>query len=121
MLTAAPMPASGEPEFDPEARRIMPFEMTVALFVADHEKYAAYRAEIAPLLEATGGRFRYDVDVSRNRTSEAHHDINRLFVIQFPDRARKESFFSNSQYREIRDRLFVKAVEGVTIIAEYVT
>ena len=26
------------------------FEMTVALFVVDHEKYAQYRAEIAPLL-----------------------------------------------------------------------
>ena len=33
----------------------MPFEMTVGLFVADHEKYAQYRAEIAPLLEAAGG------------------------------------------------------------------
>ena len=121
MLTAARMPASGEPESDPDARCIMPFEMTVGLFVADHEKYAAYRAEIAPLLEAAGGRFRYDVDVARNRKSEAHHDINRLFVIHFPDRARKESFFNDSQYREIRGRLFEKAVEGVTIIAEYVT
>jgi hypothetical protein len=32
----------------------MPFELTVGLLVVDPEKYAQYRAEIAPLLEAAG-------------------------------------------------------------------
>jgi uncharacterized protein (DUF1330 family) len=99
----------------------MPFEMTVGLFVADQEKYAAYRAAIAPLLEAAGGRFRYDFEVARSRKSEAAHDINRLFVIQFPDRASKEGFFNDAKYRAIRGRLFEKAVEGATILAEYST
>ena len=99
----------------------MPFEMTMGLFVVDHEKYAAYRAEIAPLLETAGGRFRCDFEIARNRKSDAPHEINRLFVIEFPDRIRKESFFNDPQYREIRGRLFEKAVEGVTIIAEYAT
>jgi uncharacterized protein (DUF1330 family) len=97
----------------------MSFEMTVGLFVADHEKYAQYRAEIGPLLEAAGGRFRYDFEVARSLKSEVGHDINRLFVIQFPDRASKERFFTDSQYVEIRARLFEKAVEGAAIIAEY--
>src|SRR4051812_46268500 len=43
--------------------RPMPFQMTVGLLVLDHEKYAQYRAEIAPLLAATGARFRYDFEV----------------------------------------------------------
>jgi uncharacterized protein (DUF1330 family) len=93
--------------------------MTVGLFVVDHENYAQYRAEIAPLLDAAGGRFRYDFDVARTLRSEAGHDINRLFVIQFPDRPSKERFFTNSRYVEIRARLFEKAVEGTAIIAEY--
>jgi uncharacterized protein (DUF1330 family) len=95
------------------------FEMTVALLVADHEQYAQYRAEIAPLLEASGGRFRYDFEVARTLKREAEHDVNRLFVLQFPDRAGKEHFFTDPQYREIRARLYEKAVKCTTIIAEY--
>jgi uncharacterized protein (DUF1330 family) len=97
----------------------MLFEMTVGLFVVDHERYAQYRAEIAPLLEAAGGRFRYDFEVARTLISEAGHEVNRLFVIQFPNRARKDRFFTDPQYMEIRARLFEKAVDGTAIIAEY--
>jgi uncharacterized protein (DUF1330 family) len=95
------------------------FEMTVGLFVVDHEKYAQYRAEIAPLLEAAGGRFRYDFEVARTLKSETGDEINRLFLIQFPDRAIKKRFFTDSQYLEIRARLFDKAVDRMAIIAEY--
>ena len=45
--------------------------------------------------------------------------INRTFVIQFPDRASKDRFFTDSQYLEIRARLFNRAVDSTTIIAEY--
>ena len=96
----------------------MPFEMTMALFVLDHEKYGQYRREIAPLLCAAGGRFRFDLEVARVLKSEEDHDINRLFVINFPDSASKERFFKDPQYIEIRARLFEKAVGASTIIAE---
>ncbi len=97
----------------------MSFEMTVGLLVVDHERYAQYRAEIAPLLEAAGGKFRYDFEVARTLKSESGHEINRVFVIQFPDRAGKERFFQDSHYREIRSRLFEEAVKGTSILAEY--
>ena len=97
----------------------MPFEMTLWLFVVDNKKYAQYRAEIQSSLEAHGGRFRYDFEVARALKSDAGHDINRLFVIEFPDRAHHQHFFADSQYVEIRRRLFEKAVAGWTIIAEY--
>ena len=99
----------------------MSYEMTVALLVADQEKYAQYWAEMAPLLETVKGRFRYDFDVARTLKSEAGPEINRLFVIQFPDRQRKERFFADPQYIEIRARarLFEKAVAKIAIIAEY--
>jgi uncharacterized protein (DUF1330 family) len=96
------------------------FEMIVGLLVADHQKYAQYRAEIAPLLEAAGGGFRYDFEIARTLKSEADQEINRVFVLQFPDRASKESFFADSRYVEIRARLFEKAVAGTAMIAQYV-
>ena len=97
----------------------MSFDTTVGLSVVDREKYAQYRAEMTPLLEAAGGRFRYDFEVARTLKAEAGHAINRLFVIQFPDRAAKERFFADPQYVAIRARLFEPAVEGTTVIAEY--
>jgi uncharacterized protein (DUF1330 family) len=82
-------------------------------------KYAQYRAEIQSLLEANRGRFRQNFEVARALKSDAGHDINRLFVIEFPDRAHKQHFFADSHYVEIRARLFDKAVAGWTMIAEY--
>jgi uncharacterized protein (DUF1330 family) len=99
----------------------MAYEMTVGLLVHDREKYSQYRAEIAPLLEAAGAGFRYDFEVARTLRSEAGTDINRLFVLAFPDRSSKERFFVDSRYAEIRARLFAKAVEATTVIAEYAT
>lgn len=96
----------------------MAFETIVGLWVADQGQYARYRAEIAPLLEAAGGGFRYDFEVARTLKSEAGQDINRLFVLRFPDRAGKEQFFADPRYREIRARLFEKAVTGVVQIGE---
>src|SRR3954470_20073620 len=97
----------------------MSFEMTIGLLVVDDEKYARYRAEMTPLLEAAGGGFRYDFEVARPLKSETGEDVNRVFVIQFPDRAAKEKFFADARYREIRSRFFERAVEKQVIIAEY--
>jgi uncharacterized protein (DUF1330 family) len=97
----------------------MAYEMTVGLLVADHEKYAQYRAEMTPLLEAAGCGFRYDFEVARTLKGESGHDINRLFMIYFPDRAAKERFFADPRYIEIRHRLYDQSVQARTIIAEY--
>jgi uncharacterized protein (DUF1330 family) len=94
------------------------FELMVGLHVTDGAKYSQYRTEIAPLLQDAGGGFRYDFEVARTLKSEAAHEINRVFILRFPDRAAKERFFADSRYREIRGRLFPEAVGGLTIIAE---
>src|SRR4051794_7247523 len=97
----------------------MSFEMTIGLLVVDDEKYAQYRAEMTPLLEAAGGGFRYDFEVARTLKSESGHNVNRVFVIQFPDHVVKDRFFADPQYLEIRRRLFEKAVQSAAVIAEY--
>ena len=97
----------------------MPFEITMGLFVADQEKYARYRVEIAPLLKAAGASFRYDFEVARTLRSESGLEVNRVFVLQFPDRAGKDRFFADPRYLEIRSRLFEKSVTGAVTIAQY--
>jgi uncharacterized protein (DUF1330 family) len=97
----------------------MAYELVVGLDVRDQELYKQYRAEMTPLLHRIGGSFRFDFAVERTLKSEAEHDINRVFVITFPDAEVKTQFFAKAQYREIRTRLYERAVAGTTIIAEY--
>lgn len=97
----------------------MAFEMMVGLFVKDQTTYAQYRAEMTPLLEAAGGRFRYDFEVSRKLKGDVDHEINRVFVISFPDRETKERFFGDARYLKIRGRLFESSVQHTVRIAEY--
>ena len=96
----------------------MPYDMTVALLVTDRDKYAKYRTEIAPLLQESGAAFRYDFEIAKTLKSEASHEINRVFVLCFPDRESKEGFFANPEYKAIRARLFERSVQAATVIAE---
>jgi uncharacterized protein (DUF1330 family) len=97
----------------------MPYQMTVGLAVADDACYSQYREEIAPLLEAAGARFCYDFRIGQTLKSEAGHEINRLFMLQFPDRGARKRFFTDPQYIAIRSRLFERAVAAATVLAEY--
>jgi uncharacterized protein (DUF1330 family) len=99
----------------------MPYEMTVGLLVTDQAMYAQYRREMRPLLERAGGTFRYDFDVARVLESENGAEINRAFVIRFPDRSTKERFFADPRYLEIRRRLFEPSVKSTVRIAECAT
>jgi uncharacterized protein (DUF1330 family) len=96
----------------------MPYEMTIGLFVTDPEKYAEYRSATAPLLDASGGRFRYDFEVSRTLESESGQQINRVFVLEFPDRDVKDRYFANPKYVAVRKRLFEPAVQALVKISE---
>ena len=97
----------------------MAHELVVALQVDDPETYKRYRAEIKPLLENAGGAFRYDFEVSRTLITGSPHEINRVFVLAFPDAEAKARFFADPSYRAIRSRLYEGSVRGTSIIAEY--
>ena len=99
----------------------MSYEMAVGLLVVDQESYSQHRKEMRPLLEDAGGAFRYDFEVARVLQSEDGAEINRVFVLQFPDPSTKERFFADPRYLEVRRRFFEPAVKGKSIIAEYVT
>lgn len=97
----------------------MPYQMMVALAVADQDAYAQYRAGMTPLLEASGGAFAYDFEVSRELKPGGDPPINRVFVISFPDKAAKDAFFSDTRYIEIRARHFTRAVARTVRIGEH--
>ena len=96
----------------------MTHELLVGLDVADPAGYQQYRDAMRPLLHAAGGGFRYDFEIARTLRSEATHAINRLFLIHFPDRAAKDAFFANPDYRTIRARFYEPAVRARTVLAE---
>ena len=94
-------------------------ETLVGLHVTDDEMYSRYRAGMTPILTTFGGFFRYDFRIGEVLKKEVGEDINRLFIISFPDREARDAFFSNEEYIEVRRRFFEPAVQAATIIAEY--
>ena len=97
----------------------MSYEMTVGLAGGGSGPVPQYRKEMRPLLDEAGGAFRYDFEVARVLHSEGGADINRAFVLRFPDQSSKERFFADPRYVEIRRRLFDPAVKATVFIAEY--
>ena len=95
------------------------YETLVGLHVTDDVGYQRYRAGMTPLLEACGGRFRYDFRVSEVLRSETPEPINRVFVIAFPSAEAMRRFFADPKYLAIRKQHFEPAVKAVIRIAAY--
>ena len=94
--------------------------MLVGLDVADEDAYAAYRAEMSPILGRYGGGFRLDFTVARTLKSDVPHGISRVFIIHFPDAKRRDGFFADPEYRLAKERHFARAVLHTAVLAEYV-
>ncbi len=94
-------------------------ERLMGLDVADNNGYQAYRDAMSPLLERIGGGFRYDFTIAKTLSNSAGHEINRVFIIYFPNRQAQDRFFDDETYREIRGRLFETSVRDATTIGEW--
>ncbi len=77
-------------------------ETLMGLNVVDPDLYGEYRARMKPLLEAYGGSFGLDLWVAELLLSPAAKPFNRVFTIRFPSLERREAFFSNAEYKQIR-------------------
>lgn len=97
----------------------MSFERIAGLFVTDDAAYDTYRAEMKPIMARYGGAFRFDFRVSETLTSSAPHEINRVFLMRFPDEASCDAFFADPEYLAVRARLFDASVRAVSVIARY--
>ena len=95
------------------------FERLVGLEVTDEASYATYRENMLPILENYGGGFRYDFRVSEVLKCESNENINRLFIICFPDKESGEAFFANENYLKVRKEYFEPAVRSAAVISSY--
>ncbi len=98
----------------------MAIERLVGLFVTDDDLYQKYREGMIPILHSYGGGFGYDFKVSDVLKSEVESPINRIFTIYFENEEALNSFFSNEEYLEIRNKYFESSVSAITTIAKYV-
>jgi len=99
----------------------MPHEMMVAMNVTDANRYAEYRAGMAPILARYGGGFRCDFVVSASLTATPAHPVTRVFAIYFPSESASQEFFVDPAYQAIKQARYEGAVDGFTIIASYTT
>ncbi|WP_437761335.1 DUF1330 domain-containing protein [Sorangium sp. KYC3313] len=90
--------------------------LLVGLQVTDEASYARYRAGMMPILLSHGGAFGHDFVVAR--VLKGDERINRVFTLVFPDRAARERFFADMQYRAVRAELFEPAVAATFILGE---
>ncbi|MCF7980352.1 MAG: DUF1330 domain-containing protein [Pseudomonadales bacterium] len=97
----------------------MPFDRVVGLCVTNDEMYQNYRTSMKPILAQYGGKFTYDFRVSEVLASPTHQDINRVFILTFPNRANMEQFFSNEEYLQVKHQYFEPSVASTTIMATY--
>ena len=97
----------------------MTIERLVGLFVTDDELYTKYREGMRPVLQTYGGGFGYDFKISEVLKSEVEEPINRVFTIFFENEESMNSFFSDKNYLEIRNKYFDPSVSASTIIAKY--
>jgi uncharacterized protein (DUF1330 family) len=99
----------------------MSYENLVGLQVIDENGYAQYRDAMTPILKKFGGGFRYDFRISEVLKKETSNEMNRVFVISFPDKASKEAFFADPGYKEVRAKYLENSITARTVIAEYTT
>ncbi|WP_437934769.1 DUF1330 domain-containing protein [Sorangium sp. So ce341] len=90
--------------------------LLMGLEVTDEAAYASYRARMTPILSSYGGAFGHDFVVARVLKGDAR--INRVFTLVFPDRATRERFFADAQYRAVRAELFEPAVAAALVLGE---
>jgi uncharacterized protein (DUF1330 family) len=95
------------------------FVQLFGLEVHDQASYAEYRARMTPLLHAHGGSFGIDLEVARVLKGPVDVALNRVFTIEFPDRAASVRFFANDEYRAVRREWFEPAVGHVARLAEW--
>lgn len=95
--------------------------MLMGVQVIDEVGYTMYRAEMAPVLAAHGGRFLLDVRVAEILQAPLPSVFNRLFAIRFPSAQHRDAFFADPDYGRIRARWFEPSVAGgVVRLGDYV-
>ena len=95
----------------------MSFERIMGLEITNDLEYQKYRDAMMPILESFGGSFGFDFKVSEVLKSKTEKSINRVFTIEFPDKAAMDKFFSDPSYLRVKSEYFNDSVKSVTTIS----
>ncbi|WP_411824605.1 DUF1330 domain-containing protein [Leptospira sp. 'Mane'] len=100
-------------------KTLLSYETVVGLEIKDENLYTSYRQAMTPLLKNYEGGFRYDFKIQETLINEDGKPINRVFLIFFKNKDKKDKFFSDPEYLKIRETYFTPSVGSATIISEY--
>ena len=95
------------------------YEILVGVNVTDEEKYQKYRDGMMPILNRYGGEFVYDFKIAEVLKSPGNEKVNRVFTIQFPSEEKKNTFFQDTGYMQVRKEFFETSVDTTVMIASY--
>ncbi|MEM7180839.1 MAG: DUF1330 domain-containing protein [Spirochaetota bacterium] len=95
------------------------FEILVGVNVTDEEKYQKYRDGMVPILNGYGGQFVYDLKIAEVLKSPGNEKVNRVFTIQFPSEEKKNAFFRDTSYMQVRKEFFETSVDHTIMMAGY--
>ncbi len=74
----------------------MPAYLIANIHVTDAEKFAAYRAQVAPMIARFGGR--YIVRGGELTVVEGDVTLDRLVILEFADMAALRRFYDSADY-----------------------
>lgn len=97
----------------------MAFQRLMGLQVIDQDQYTLYRQHMRPILEQHQGRFVADFKIQE--TLLPHRQINRVFILEFPDQTHMQAFFKHPEYLAVREQYFDASVAEVFELACYNT
>lgn len=84
------------------------------LTITDPEGFEAYRAAVPPVIAAHGGRFL--VRGGEAASLEGELGRSRVIVLEFPDKAAAEAFYTSAEYQAILPLRLNTATGSVVVV-----
>lgn len=85
--------------------------------VRDAEAFERYRAQVAPVIAAQGGR--YLIRGGKITHKEGAMPLKRLVVLEFPSPEVAERFYHGEAYRPLRELRAASTVSQVVLVEGY--
>lgn len=86
----------------------------VDLDVTDPEKFAKYREQVPPLIEAYGGK--YIVRGGEHEVLEGGWNPNRLVVLEFESAAAAKKFWESDDYAPVKKMRHESAQSNIVLV-----
>ncbi len=86
----------------------------VDLDVTDPEKFAKYREQVSPLIEAYGGK--YIVRGGEHEVLEGGWNPNRLVVLEFESAAAAKKFWDSDDYAPVKKMRHESAQSNIVLV-----